>query len=42
MNPPVENPVVGFHPLVATTKGELDLLEVFGGQMVPVVGLEPT
>jgi len=28
MKPPVENPVVGFQPLAAITKCELDLLEV--------------
>ena len=42
MKPPVENPVVGFQPLGEITKRDIDLLEVLSGQMVPVVGLEPT
>ena len=36
------NPVVGFQPLAAITKCGIDLLELIGEQMVPVVGLEPT
>lgn len=36
------NPAVGFQPLAVVKKCSVDLLEVLGCYVVPVVGLEPT